>query len=462
MRGLYIPNHFKICYNDGTNNIAINGETNYMNREENEKIVTVAIAGLGLRGFHTYGQYQKIHPERMLVTAIADVDPKTLAAAAKDLNVPAECCFSSAEELLSKEKLADVLIVATQDRQHLAHTVAGLRLGYDVILEKPIAITPQDCLTIRNEAEKSGRVVAVCHVLRYTMFYRTIKEVIDSGRIGKIVNVDAVENVGYWHQAHSFVRGNWRNSQTSSPMILAKSCHDLDILNFLIGEKCKRLSSYGSLKFFRAENRPQGAADRCLDCKYRSGCVYSATEFYLSPDSLKEHEWFCYAVSPDGTHESLENALREGAYGRCVFACDNDVVDHQVVAMEYENGITATLTMSAFSSEMYRTVRIMGTHGEIEASQKDNVVRVTPFGGKTEYYDINVLASDLSGHGGGDNQMMTDFFARITEGKGRLSSSIAESVSSHMMAFAAEYSRLNGGESVEIETFEELIRSANR
>lgn len=427
--------------------------------QTNHTCITVAIAGLGLRGFHTYAQYQKLHPERMRVTAIADINSETLAAAQKDLNVSAEGCFHSAEELLARKKLADVLIVATQDRQHIAHTLAGLRLGYDIILEKPIAITPEDCIAIRDEAEKTGRMVAVCHVLRYTTFYRTIKETIDSGKIGQIVNVDAVENVGYWHQAHSFVRGNWRNSQTSCPMILAKCCHDLDILNFLIGDRCERLSSYGSLKFFNAENRPDGAADRCLDCKYQNDCAYSATKFYLAPDSLEKHEWLCYAASPEGTRESMEKAMREGPYGRCAFTCDNNVVDHQVVAAEYANGVTATLTMSAFSAEMYRTVRIMGTLGEIEASQRDNLVRVTPFGKETEIYDINVLASDLSGHGGGDNQMMTDFFARLTNGRGDLSSSISQSVASHMMAFAAEYSRLHGGESVDIDKFEGLIGS---
>lgn len=427
-----------------------------------KKIVTVAIAGLGLRGFHTYGQYQKIHPDRMRVVAIADINREILETAAEDLNVPTEGCFASAEELLSHKKLADVLIVATQDRQHIAHTVAGLRLGYDILLEKPIAITPQDCLTIRNEAEKSGRIVAVCHVLRYTTFYRTIKNVIDSGRIGKIMNVDAVENVGYWHQAHSFVRGNWRNSETSCPMILAKCCHDLDILNYLIGKRCERLSSYGSLKYFRAENRPAEAGSRCIDCALKDRCVYSATQFYLSPDSYERHEWFCYAAAPDGTRESLERAMREGPYGRCVFGCDNNVVDHQVVSMKYEDDVTATLTMSAFSSEMYRTVRIMGTLGEIEASQRDNLVRVTPFGGKTELYDINVLATDLSGHGGGDNQMMTDLFDRLTDGGEAISSSIAESVASHIMAFAAEYSRLHEGKSISITEYESLINPASR
>ncbi len=416
--------------------------------------ITVAIVGLGPRGFHTYAQYQKIHPELMRVVAIADIDPSKVETAAKDLKIPDELCFHSAEELFTREKLADVLIVATQDQQHLAHALAGLRIGYDIILEKPIATTFEDCMAIRDEAERLRRKVAVCHVLRYTTFYGTIKNVIDSGRIGEIVNIAAVENVGYWHQAHSFVRGNWSSAERSSPMILQKCCHDLDILNFLIGKKCERLSSFGSLKFFNSRHRPADATEFCLDCPRRDSCVYSAKRIYLADDAMEKRKWFCYVASPEGTKESLEKALRTGPYGRCVFASDNDVVDHQVVAMEYEEGITATLTMSAFSDELYRSIRIMGTLGEIEGDQKSNLIRVTPFGEETEVYDVNKLASDLSGHGGGDNQMMTDFFGRFRSQEENVSSSIDNSMESHAMAFAAEQSRLRGGEPVDLKTFE--------
>ena len=180
----------------------------------------------------------------MKVTAIADIDETKLYLAAEDLHIPPEGCFKKREEMLSKDKLADVLIVATQDKQHIAHALAGLERGYDLILEKPVATTPEDCIAIRDAAKRLNRKVAVCYVLRYTTFYRTIKNIIYSGRIGEVVNVDAVENVGYWHQAHSFVRGNWSNCGRSSPMILQKSCHDMDILNFLIGSHCECLSFF--------------------------------------------------------------------------------------------------------------------------------------------------------------------------------------------------------------------------
>lgn len=420
-------------------------------------MTTVAIAGLGPRGFYTYAQYQKVHPERMKVTAIADIDETKLYLAAEDLHIPPEGCFKSAEEMLSKDKLADELIVATQDKQHIAHALAGLERGYDLILEKPVATTPEDCIAIRDAAKRLNRKVAVCYVLRYTTFYRTIKNIIDSGRIGEVVNVDAVENVGYWHQAHSFVRGNWSNCGRSSPMILQKSCHDMDILNFLIGSHCECLSSFGSLSFFNSEHRPKDAAEFCVDCPRKESCVYSAERIYLGEDTQEKRPWVRTVVAPAGGLAEVKKALRRGPYGRCVFVCDNDVVDHQTVALRYENGVTVSFTMSAFSAEVYRSIRIMGTQGEIEGEQKTNLIRCTTFDGKTEVYDINKLASDLSGHGGGDNQLLTDFFDENSEGHIDAVSGIYSAIESHMMAFAAEYSRLHDGESINLKQFEKSV-----
>ncbi len=421
-------------------------------------MTTVAIAGLGPRGFYTYAQYQKIHPERMKVAAIADIDEGKLKMAAEDLHVPPEMCFKSAEEMLSREKLADVLIVATQDQQHIGHALAGLERGYDLILEKPIATTPEDCIAIRDAARRLNRKVAVCYVLRYTTFYRTIKHIIQSGKIGDVVNIDAVENVGYWHQAHSFVRGNWSNCERSSPMILQKSCHDLDILNYLIGSPCDSISSFGSLSYFNAAHKPEGAADYCLDCPYCDSCVYSAKQIYLSPETETKRPWVRCVVAPTGGVDAVKEALKRGPYGRCVFACDNDVVDHQSVAIRYENGVTVSFTMSAFSAEVFRSIRVMGTRGEIEGEQRSNIIRCTPFGGETEVYDINKLATDLSGHGGGDNQLLTDFFDETSEGHEEAISGIYSAIESHIMAFAAEYSRLHNGESVQLKQFEKSIK----
>lgn len=412
--------------------------------------IDVVIAGLGPRGFHTYGKYQNLYPERMRVVAVADPDPAKREEAALEFHLDGESCFKSAEEMFSRPRLAEVAFICTQDAQHLAHSVLAMEKGYDLLLEKPIATSLEDCLTIRDTALSLGRTVVVCHVLRYTSFYRTVKEIVGRGDIGEIVNVEAAENVGYWHQAHSFVRGNWRRAEESCPMILAKCCHDLDILNFLIGKRCIKLNSYGSTHLFRHGKKPAGATDRCFECPYARTCVYSAVKIYLSEDSLEKHEWLCRVAARVPTPENLRKALEDGPYGRCVYACDNDVVDHQTVNMLYEDGITATLTMSAFSEKNYRTIRIMGTLGEIEGDQDTNLIRLIRFGEEPVFFDINKLASDLSGHGGGDNGMLTDFFTKLNGDRGEISSSIVNSIESHVMAFAAESSRLSGGENIDL------------
>lgn len=416
--------------------------------------IQVVIAGLGPRGLNTYGNYQNLFPENMKVVGAADIDDEKLKLAQKSLSIDPSKCFHTAEEMFSVPKFAKVAVIATQDSQHIKHAVMAMKQGYDLLLEKPIANKLEDCLIIMNEALKLKRHVAVCHVLRYTTFYKTIKEIIDSGKIGEIASIDANENVGYWHQSHSFVRGNWRNAELSSPMILQKCCHDLDIFNFLTGKKCLVLSSYGSNMFFNSANKPQGAADYCLDCKYCDECAFSAKKIYLSENAMFEREWLCYVVAPPyPTKEKIKKALERGPYGRCVFACDNDVVDHQSVNMLYEGGATVHLTMSGFSEKCYRTIRITGTAGEVEGNQDTNIIRLIRFGEQPVYYDINKLATDLSGHGGGDNEMMTELMHKLASGGGDISSSIVNSIRSHIMAFAAEKSRLNNGETINIDDF---------
>ena len=424
------------------------------------KKFTVAIAGLGGRGYHTYAKYQHICPEQMEIVAIADINEEKLGLAAAEFNVPEAMCFASAEEMLAQPKLADVVFIATQDRQHKAHIMAALEKGYDVLLEKPISISPKDCIEIRDKVMELGRSVTVCHVLRYTKFYEVVKEAIESGIIGKVQTVQAIENVGYWHQAHSFVRGNWRNSNIETPMILQKCCHDFDIFVWLLGLNCQAVSSFGSLHYFKKENAPEGSAARCVDCKVED-CPFSAVKIYLDEPTIGFRHgndgWPCDIVVENPTEEKLLEALKTSPYGRCVFDCDNNVVDHQVVNMLFDGGVTVQLTMTGFTAENYRYLKVMGTKGQIEADQKKNIVTVTPFGGKSTVYDINVLAEDLSGHGGGDNKMLKEMFDTLESG-GQPRSAIAHSVGSHLIAFAAEKSRLAGGKLVELSEFEKEFK----
>lgn len=422
------------------------------------KQYTVAIVGLGGRGLHTYAKYQEKFPERMKITAIADIDPEKVRYAGEKYDVRESRRFDSAEALLEKDKLADVIIIATQDRQHRAHALKALERGYDILLEKPVAVTASDCIEIKNAAKKSGKLVTVCHVLRYTTFYRTIRNVIKSGAIGEPVTVSAIENVSYWHQAHSFIRGNWRNDTIESPMILQKCCHDFDILSWLLDKRCLSVSSMGSLKYFKPENAPVGSTERCADCPLSRSCPYSAVNIYFENREIGfnygNREWPCDILAENPTAETLLEAIRTGPYGRCVFRCDNNVVDHQIVNMQMEDEVTASLTMTAFTAYNSRQLKIMGTLGEIVGDQYKNTVTVTPFGGESVVYDITEIADDLSGHGGGDNKMMSEMFEAL-DSQGDVSSSIEGSIASHLVALAAEQSRKNGGVKIDLDEFEE-------
>lgn len=422
-----------------------------------ENPITVAIAGLGDRGYNTYAQFSARFPARMRIAAVADPRPDRVALAAKQFQLAPEQCFSSAEEMLAQPQLATLLFVCTQDGQHAAHAVAGMQRGYHILLEKPIAPTPEQCHAIAEAAQRTKRKVVVCHVLRYTPFFGKVKELLDSGAIGELVTIQHQENVGYWHQAHSFVRGNWRKTDETSFMLLAKCCHDLDLLLWLSGRHCLRASSYGSTYLFRADKAPAGAAMRCLDgCAAKESCPYDAEKIYLTnPQTGVCHGktgWPCEVLANEPTPETIRHAIETGPYGRCVYHCDNDVVDHQVVNLELTDGVTAQLTMSAFTTRRGRDTRLMGTKGEILAAMDENRITVTPFGGEAYTIDVSKLAADFSGHAGGDVRMVEDFLQWVETDvlpSARMST-LSRSLESHYVAFAAEQSRLCGGQSVDV------------
>lgn len=422
-----------------------------------ENKIRVAIVGLGSRGKDTYAKTAKLFSDRMEITAIADIVPEKVAAVAAEYGVPENRCFDSAESLLREEKLADVLFICTMDKQHYGHAIPALKKGYHLLLEKPVSPDLAECREIEETARKYNRHVVVCHVLRYTPFYGELKRLIDAGTIGDVVSIQAIENVAYWHQAHSFVRGNWRSSDETSPMILQKSCHDMDILLWLAGKRCERVSSFGSLRLFKPECAPEGAAKRCLDgCKVKESCPFDAERFYLTDGVCKgKTGWPMDVLALEPTEESIREALKNGPYGRCVYYCDNNVVDHQIVNMELAGGATVSFTMCAFTSRPHREIKIMGTRGDITASMGTNIIDVGVFGEEHQYIDVKELAKDLSGHAGGDNRMvgeLLDLVAGETKTDAALTS-IDRSLESHYAALAAEYSRLHGGEAVELANF---------
>ncbi|MDF5752681.1 Gfo/Idh/MocA family oxidoreductase [Spongiactinospora sp. TRM90649] len=405
-------------------------------------MVTLAVVGAGSRG-NTYAGHAVRHGAR--VVAVAEPDPGRRARAG-EAHPEAEL-LPGWRELAARPRTADAVIIATQDADHVEPAVRLAGLGYHVLLEKPMAVREEDCVAIVEAAERAGVVFGVCHVLRYTPYTRATKELIDSGAIGEIVSVQHLEPVGWWHHAHSFVRGNWRRSDLATFMLLAKSCHDLDWLHHIVGRKVVRTSSFGGLHHFRQENRPDGAAARCLDCAVEPGCPYSAKRTYLSflgdPDRA---DWPLSVLTPDITEEGVLRALREGPYGRCVYDCDNDVVDHQVVNLEFEGGATGSFTMTAFTPSAFRKTRIFGTRGSIEGDGND--LTVTDFvTGATREIDVTAQGgpSAADGHGGGDGGLVEAFLEAVRRrDPGLILSAPRESLHSHQVAWAAERARLTG------------------
>lgn len=420
------------------------------------KIVRIAIAGVGSRGKNAYGLELLNMKDRAKVVAVADIDPERLALAGDAHGVPDEMRFSSAEAMLAMPRLADAMLVCTQDRQHVPHAVEALKKGYDVMMEKPISPKLEDLQEITKVSRENGRRVVVCHVLRYTPFFQTIKKTIDSGVLGEVVSIQALENVRYWHQAHSFVRGNWRREEDTSPMILAKCCHDLDYLVWLCGKKCERVSSYGSLMYFKESNAPEGAALRCTQgCKAKESCPYDAEKIYLTNKDTGilcgNVEWPIDVLAENPTEEKIRHAIETGPYGICVFHCDNDVVDHQIVNMQMEGGASLSLTMSAFTSIGGRTIKVMGTLGDLWGDMHENRIRIGVFGKEPQVIDLGKEEKDFAGHGGGDRLLMEQF-VDLMQGKepdGTITT-LETSVESHLVALAAEKSRLENGESIEI------------
>ena len=405
--------------------------------------VTAVVLGAGSRG-ENYASYDRVAPQDLKIVAVAEPREDRRRQFAESHGIAPENCFASWQELLEKPKMADAAFVCTMDEDHMEPAMKALELGYHILLEKPMSNREEECIAIEAAAEKAGKHMAVCHVLRYTAFYQTIKNLLDSGAIGEVMALNQIENVAYWHQAHSFVRGNWRNSVETSPMILAKCCHDMDILLWLTGKNCKKVQSFGNLGHFRPENAPEGAPKRCLDgCPHAESCVYYAPKIYLTG----KYGWPVDVLTTDLTPEGVTKALQEGPYGRCVYHCDNDVVDRQIVNLELEDGVVATHTMTAFTANCCRQLKIMGTLGQIQADMSTNEIYLWPFGGEQRKVEVN--QTDGSGHGGGDYGLLRDFIQVIREG-GESRSSAKASLQSHLICFAAERSRTEGGRVIEL------------
>lgn len=407
--------------------------------------VTMAVLGAGARG-SVFAGFAGQFPGRARIVAVADPRAERRDALAAQLGVAGDRRLRDWRELAARQRLADAVIVTTPDREHAEAAIRFAKLGYHVLLEKPIAPTWAECVSVVGAVEQARVILAVCHVMRYTAYTEAVRRAVADGRLGQIVGVEHLEPVGWWHFAHSYVRGNWRRAGGSGPSLLTKCCHDLDWLRYVVGRPAVSVSSRGGLHHFTPASRPPGAAGRCLDCAVEPTCPYSATRLYLSfLNDPKRKEWPLSVVTTDLTERGVRQALRDGPYGRCVYACDNDVADHQVVTIEFGDGVTATLTMSAFTPFGRRRTRIMGTRGFLEGD--GHQVAVTDFvTGRTEPVAVRDQRADAGGgHGGGDFGVIGAFVDAVASGdRSLIRTGPRESLDSHLMAFAAERSRLTG------------------
>ena len=410
---------------------------------------TVSVIGLGNRGTEYMGFLKAFHASKIEIFALCDVRQQALDDVAPKYAIPKERQFLSTEAFFSRGVLSDALIVTTQDASHYAITKRAIETGYKrILLEKPVSGVKEEYTQLRDLARENGVLLIICHVLRYSNYYRKIKEIIVSGQIGDIVSINHTENVGYFHFAHSFVRGNWRDAEASTPSILAKCCHDIDLIAWFMDSPCISVSSVGSLRFFKKENAPEGAAPGCMGgCEAARDCPYNAERLYIT-DPFYKAKFIKYMKrtltgKANNSRQDIANALRNGEYGRCVFMCDNDVCDNQLVTMTFKNGAAAVLEMNAFSDKMFRECHIVGTKGELIGYGTRLTVRI--FGGKaTRVHTFNPM---IGGHVEGDIRLIAAFVKILCGETTDLKdiTTIDATVTSHDIALAAEESRINGG-----------------
>ncbi|MGA2973926.1 MAG: Gfo/Idh/MocA family oxidoreductase [Spirochaetia bacterium] len=408
--------------------------------------ISLAVIGAGNRG-NLFADIVSRVPQWARVVAVAEPRKEYREAFAGRYGVAKENACGDWRELAARPRFCDAVVVSTLDREHVEPAVAFTSLGYHMLLEKPMATTLEDCRRIARAQEKAGTITCVCHSLRYNKGFAELKRVVQSGEIGRVVTIDQLEQVIWWHQAHSFVRGNWGNEGRSTFMLLSKSCHDIDFIAHLVEGECQRVQSFGSLAYFTLENAPVGSGELCTACAAEPGCPYSAVKLYVDAD---REAWPAAVIAAKHSRDAHLAAIRNGPYGRCVWKCDNDVVDHQVVSMEFDAGVTATFTMTGFTQSGGRRIRVHGTKGEVEFTEEKMLIRTFADSAVKEV----VFDQEEGDHGGGDARVMVSFLAAIREKDPSLVlTDVHESLRTHSIVFAAEKSRRQG-RMVEMEEME--------
>ena len=403
--------------------------------------VKAVVIGHGSRG-GLYSRFSRELTDQWKIVGVAEPIEYRRDAAATAYEIPASQTFTTWEHVFRKPKFADVCIISTPDDLHYGPAMAALEAGYDLLLEKPIAMTWQECKSILDLATRKQAIVCVCHVLRYAPYFVELKRVIEDGSIGDVVSIQHLEPIHHIHMSHSYVRGIWRNTKTSLPIILAKSCHDLDLLRWYVDKPYTSVSCLGDRSVFRPEQAPKGAPQYCMDgCPAEKQCPYFAPDVYVH-----KKKWGAGAIiTPDRSESGILEALRKGQYGKCVYRNDNNQPDHVTANFGFKDEVTATFSMEAMTSYAGRKTRVMGTKGDVVGDEE--TLRITNFAsGQVRDWDVRQASSDLSGHGGGDIRMVKDFAMAVTKrDSSLLSTNLKESMESHLAGFMAEESRLNKG-----------------
>lgn len=411
------------------------------------KQFTVAILGCGSRGA-TYTKYMLKTPEKYKIVALCDPSERQLQKMHELFGLDDAAEFLDESEFF-KEKRADVLVIASPDREHVTQAVRGMEMGYHLLLEKPVSDDRDELELLLKTQLRTGRQVVVCHELRYGKGYLKCKEILDSGRLGRLYAIDASERVAYWHWTQAYVKGVGASLKLGYPAILAKCSHDLDLVQSYAKSECESLSSVGELSFFKSENAPEGAADRCTSCKYVDSCPYSAKRIYIDgwhKAGEPSFNWPYNKVSLQVplTEEALLKGITEGPHGRCVFKCPTDLVDHQMVQMTFKNGVKASLKM-IYGAFMGRKYIFYCDMGELVFDERTDTIEVMPFGEEKEIIDVSALVGGgQKGHGGGDSELIRELYSALS-GETESTTTLKESLECHLMGISAEESRKNGG-----------------
>lgn len=399
-----------------------------------DKPITAITCGAGSRG-NVYGNYSVQYPEQLDIVGVAEPIAIRNERYTKKHAIKEENRFNTWEDVFKRPKFADAIIITTPDNLHYGPCMKALEMGYDVLLEKPISPSEKECRDILSLAKKTGRIVAVCHVLRYAPYFVKLKEIMQSGVLGEIVSIQHMEPIEHIHMSHSYVRGNWHNSKETTPIILAKSCHDLDILRWMVGKPASHIQAFGSLQWFTQKNAPEGSTARCTDgCKVETSCPYSALNLYYRK---RQYNYvFDLPEEKDKQAAYVLEQLKTTNYGRCVYRMDNDQPDHYTTNILFEGGLTAAFSMEAFTSYAGRRTRVMGSLGDVVGDMSSFTMTDFLTGKKTEW------KQETDGHGGGDWRLVADWINAISKkDPSLLTSTIDASIESHVMGFMAEESR---------------------